>query len=90
VRENFTHGLMRRRWRNQLEETISLLYSMVYIASNKNQNWLLPPNIKDIIPKDHICFLIEDVVNKLDFSDFDIKYSGAGHPAYHQESFAKS
>ena len=62
---------------------------MAYIKSNKNQNWLLPPNIKDMIPKDHICFLIEDVVDKLDFSSFDIKYSGAGHPAYHPRIISK-
>ena len=62
---------------------------MAYIASNKNQNWLLPPNIKDIIPKDHICFLIEDVVDKLDFSNFDVEYSGAGHPAYHPRIICK-
>lgn len=46
---------------------------MAYIKSNKNQNWLLPPNVKDMIPKDHICFLVEDVADKLDFSKFDIK-----------------
>ena len=62
---------------------------MAYIASNKNQNWLLPPSIKDIIPKDHICFLVEDVVDKLDFSNFDIKYSGVGHPAYHPRIICK-
>lgn len=62
---------------------------MAYITSNRNQNWLLPPNIKDMIPKDHICFLIEDVVDKLDFSNFDIEYSGAGHPAYHPRIICK-
>jgi len=62
---------------------------MAYIPSNRNQNWLLPPNVKDIIPKDHICFLVEDVVDKLDFSDFDIRYSGAGHPAYHPRIICK-
>jgi len=62
---------------------------MAYIVSNKNQNWLLPPNIKDIIPKDHICFLIEDVIDKLNFSNFNIKYSGAGHPAYHPRIICK-
>lgn len=62
---------------------------MAYIISNKNQNWLLPPNIKDMISKDHICFLIEDVVDKLDFSNFDIRYSGAGHPAYHPRILCK-
>jgi len=62
---------------------------MAYITSNRNQNWLLPPNVKDMIPKDHICFLVEDVVDKLDFSNFDIKYSGAGHPAYHPRILCK-
>jgi len=62
---------------------------MAYIKSNKNQNWLLPPNVKDMIPKDHICFLVEDVADKLDFSKFDIKYSGAGHPAYHPRILCK-
>ena len=62
---------------------------MAYIASNRNQSWLLPPNIKDMIPKDHICFLVEDVMDKLDFSNFDIKYSGAGHPAYHPRILCK-
>ncbi len=62
---------------------------MAYIASNKDQNWLLPPNVKDMIPGDHICFLIEDVVDKLDFSDFDVKYSGAGHPAYYPRIICK-
>lgn len=56
---------------------------MVFIKSFRNQSWLLPPNIKDIIPKDHICFLVEEIVDKIDFSEFEIKYLGAGHPAYH-------
>ena len=62
---------------------------MAYIASNKNQNWLLPLSIKDMIPKDHICFLVEDFVHSLDFSDFDMIYDGAGHPAYHPKIIMK-
>ena len=62
---------------------------MSFIKSNKDQNWLLSPNIKDMIQKDHICFLIEGVVDKLDFSDFHIKYSGPGHPAYHPRIICK-
>ena len=62
---------------------------MVFIKSLKEQSWLLPPNIKDIIPKDHICFLVEDVMDKLDFSSFYIRYSGAGHPAYHPRIICK-
>jgi len=56
---------------------------MAYIASNKDQNWLLPLSIKGMIPEDHICFLVEDFVDLLDYSNFDMIYDGAGHPAYH-------
>lgn len=44
---------------------------------------MLPPNIEDMIPEDHICFLVESIVESMDFTSFDIRYSGAGHPAYH-------
>src|SRR3989344_974048 len=56
---------------------------MSYIQTNKDQNWLLPLSIKGMIPEDHICFLVEDFVDLLDYSNFDMIYDGAGHPAYH-------
>ena len=62
---------------------------MAYIKSFKEQNWLLPPNISDLIPDDHVCLLIASFIDKLDFSSFDIKYAGAGHPAYHPRVILK-
>ena len=62
---------------------------MAYIQSNKDQNWLLPLSIKDMIPQDHICFLVQDFVETLDFSRFDQIYDGAGHPAYHPSVIMK-
>jgi transposase len=56
---------------------------MVYIKSDASQTFLLPTNLRDIIPKDHICFLIEEVVRQLDFSDFDREVEGPGNPTYH-------
>ena len=56
---------------------------MAYIKSHKGQNWLFPPSILEMIPKDHICFLVEEFIDNLDYSEFDIKYSGPGAPAYH-------
>ena len=62
---------------------------MVYITSYKNQNWLIPQSIKDMIPKEHVCFFVEEFVESLDFSDFDEFYDGAGHPAYHPKILMK-
>jgi len=62
---------------------------MAYIQSCKEQSWLLPPSIEDLIPQDHVCFLIEGLVDEMEYSAFDIKYSGAGHPAYHPRILLK-
>ncbi|MEK6828011.1 MAG: IS1182 family transposase [Nanoarchaeota archaeon] len=62
---------------------------MSYIQTNKDQNWLLPISIKDMIPEDHICFLVEEFAENLDYTNFDIKYYGAGHPAYHPRIIMK-
>ncbi len=56
---------------------------MVYIKSSPKQILLLPTNLRDIIPKDHICYLIEDVIDQLDFISFDKKVEGPGNPSYH-------
>ena len=56
---------------------------MVYIKSSPKQTLLLPTNLRNIIAKDHICYLIEDVIDQLDFSSFDKKVEGPGNPSYH-------
>ena len=56
---------------------------MVFIKSLKNQVWTLPPDIRDLIPSDHICYLVESFVDEIDFSEFETRYDGSGHPAYH-------
>jgi transposase len=56
---------------------------MVYIKSSPKQTLLLPTNLRDVIPKDHICYLIEDVIDQLNFSSFDEKVKGPGNPSYH-------
>lgn len=62
---------------------------MVYIKSDPGQTLLLPTNLRDIIDKDHICFLIEEVVQQLDFSDFDKEVEGPGNPTYHPRVIIK-
>ncbi len=62
---------------------------MVYIKSSPKQILLLPTNLRDIIPKDHICYLIEDVIDQLDFSSFDKMVEGPGNPSYHPRILLK-
>src|SRR3989337_295012 len=64
-------------------------FHMAYIQSYKGQSRVLPPSIEDLIPEDHICFLVEGLIDSVDYTSFDIKYSGAGHPAYHPRILLK-
>src|SRR3989339_2063395 len=62
---------------------------MTYISSYKNQNWLLPTSIKQMIPQNHISFFVEEFVESLDFSGFDMISESPGHPAYHPQIIMK-
>jgi transposase len=62
---------------------------MAFIQSSKNQTWLLPPDIRNMISSDHICYLVDSFVEELDFTDFELRYAGAGHPAYHPRILCK-
>jgi transposase len=62
---------------------------MTYISSYKNQDWLLPTSIKQMIPENHISFFVEEFVESLDFSKFDMISEGPGHPSYHPRILTK-
>lgn len=47
------------------------------------QSWLLPPSVSDLIPVDHICYLVIAIVNGIDVSEIEKKYRfKPGNPAY--------
>lgn len=56
---------------------------------NQNQSMLLPPNIIDWVPKDHICFIISDVVDKLNIDCVEKTYSDQGASAYNPRMLIK-
>ena len=56
---------------------------------NQNQIMLLPPNINDWMPKDHQCFIVNEVVNKLDISCVENTYSDNGASAYNPRMLIK-
>lgn len=62
---------------------------MAYMSSFRDQNWLIPQSIQDMIPENHICFFVEEFVDSLDFTNFDMISEGAGHPSYHPRIIMK-
>jgi transposase len=51
-------------------------------ASNRNQPFLLPPNIQDWLPQEHLARFIVETVEQLDLSKIESQYSGKGKDAY--------
>lgn len=55
-----------------------------------NQILLLPPNLHDWLPDNHLAYFVSDVVDQLDISEIEKNYSGgAGQPAYHPRMMTK-
>ena len=52
--------------RNNRLSSIKRGVQMTYMNSYKNQNWLMPHSIKDMIPKEHICFFVEEFAEDLE------------------------
>ena len=54
-----------------------------------SQTMLLPPNITDWIPKDHQCFVINEIIDKLNINCVKDTYSDNGAPAYDPRMLVK-
>lgn len=50
---------------------------------NPEQAYLLPPSVREVLGKEHLCFFVDRVVEKLNLKRFEQAYSEEGHPAYH-------
>ncbi len=62
---------------------------MTFYKDLKDQQLLLPPNICDLISKNHICHLVDKIIQNMDITDIEKRYEGAGHPAYHPKIILK-
>lgn len=56
---------------------------------NQYQTQLLPPNLADLVEKDHIARLINQVIDEIDISFIANKYSANGQRAYHPAMLLK-
>src|SRR6266508_1709091 len=55
-----------------------------FLRGNRDQPFLLPPDLRDWLPADHLAWFVLDVVDQLDLGPFLRAYRGDGHgyPAY--------
>jgi len=56
---------------------------------NQDQMELFPPNVRSLIADDHLCIVVNDVVNELDLSCLYKKVSHEGNPPYHPAMMLK-
>ena len=54
------------------------------LRGDRDQPFLLPPDLRDWLPADHLAWFILDVVDQLDLQPFyrARRDDGHGHPAY--------
>ena len=55
-----------------------------FLRTDRDQPFLLPPNLRDWLPEGHLAWFVLDVVDQLDLQPFLRCYraDGHGHPAY--------
>ena len=60
-----------------------------FLPYNPEQAYLLPPNVKDVLGEDHLCFFIHRVVEWLDLEVFTQAYGEEGGALYAPELMLK-
>jgi transposase len=53
-----------------------------FFAYDPNQAYLLPPNVKDVLGSEHLCFRLHQMVEQLDVGRFEDAYAAEGRMAY--------
>ena len=62
---------------------------MRFLPYDPEQAYLLPPSVKDVLGKEHLCFFVHQVVEKLELREFEQAYGEEGRLAYAPELMVK-
>src|SRR5215211_2303376 len=70
-------------WRES-RKRVELAMAYNFLRGDRDQPFLLPPDLRDWLPAGHLAWFILDVVDQLDLAPFYRPYrdDGHGHPAY--------
>lgn len=63
----------------------------MFAPYDPDQQYLLPPSLKDWLPSDHLVYFVSETVDQLDLSSFERAYrqEGSGNVAYHPRLMVK-
>jgi len=53
-----------------------------YVAYNPDQEWLLPPSVRDELGEGHLAVFVHELVERLDLRHFEWESSEQGRPGY--------
>jgi transposase len=53
-----------------------------FFTYDPNQAYLVPPNVKDVLGGEHLCFRLQAMVEQFDLRQFEQAYSAEGRMAY--------
>jgi transposase len=53
-----------------------------FFPYDPNQAYLLPPNVKDVLGSDHLCFRLHAMIEQLDLGQLEEAYAAEGRLAY--------
>jgi len=56
---------------------------MKFLTYSPDQGYLLPPRVESVLGRNHLCFFVRRMVEKLDLSGFESDYGEEGRLAYH-------
>ena len=62
---------------------------MHFKTYDQNQQFLLPPSLREFIPAGHLAQVVNDVVEKLDLKALYNRYIDIGCAAYHPQMMLK-
>jgi len=60
-----------------------------FFEYDPNQAYLLPPNVKDVLGREHLCFRLHAMVEQLDVGQFEQAYAAEGRMAYPPQMMLK-
>ena len=65
--------------------------SKTYRPYNPNQQFLMPPSMREWLPEDHLSYFVSDTIDQMDLSEIDGWYERnlAGYPPYHPHMMVK-